>query len=65
MMLRQWQSEFFLRAEPERSGDGRAKRSQTARAWPRAAQQQKFAILFFVDIIEGFSFFYVKQKRRC
>ena len=34
-------SEFFLRAEPERSEGGRARRLKTARAWPRAAQQTK------------------------
>ena len=31
-------SEFGRRAEPERSEGGGARRSQTARAWPRAAQ---------------------------
>ena len=29
----------------ERSGDGRARRSQTARAWPRAAQHELVACL--------------------
>ena len=34
-------SEFGRRAEPERSEGGGARRCQTARAWPRAAQQKK------------------------
>ena len=54
-------SEFFLRAEPEQSEGGRARRLKTARAWPRAAQHRFVACFtgnFFSKPLFSFLVFY-------
>ena len=40
-----WAERVWPPSGSERSGDGRARRSQTARAWPRAAQHKLVACL--------------------